>query len=67
MGLSKTGLLTFEDECDLCGHTINTEEEDWHAALKAAKASGFKVFNDKGDWLHFCGQECLDKYKKSRK
>ena len=46
------GEITFE--CDQCGEECNTEESDFHSALKKMKAEGWKAQKVGGDWEHIC-------------
>lgn len=41
-------------ECDSCGYTADTREEDFNAAWYYAKEGNWKAQKVSGAWLHFC-------------
>ena len=44
----------FIAECSECGHEVFTEEDNFHLALARIKRDGWKVVQDRGEWLHIC-------------
>lgn len=51
--LEKHG-ITFTAECDFCGDDIDTDEDDFVAAVAAIKRAGWKVFRKLSEWFHKC-------------
>jgi len=49
-------LCEMELECDECSSGAETYDgDDWHEALAAAKADGWRTFKDsRGDWIVKC-------------
>jgi len=48
-----TGEMTLE--CDECDNVEAYEGDDWHEALAAATADGWRTFKDsRGDWIVKC-------------
>jgi len=54
-------------QCDTCSDYIETEEEDFDEALRAARAAGWRVYKgpDK-EWAHAC-PSCTSDHAKGRK
>ena len=46
--------LTYEMSCDFCNEQMDTEEDDFRLALDNAKADGWKIFKEDGEWYHKC-------------
>lgn len=44
--------ITYEMSCDFCSEQVDTDEEEFMAAVNSAKAKGWKVFRQKGEWTH---------------
>lgn len=40
--------------CDTCGEVIDTEENEFNAALGFAKGEGWRAYPVQGVWCHAC-------------
>ena len=49
--------------CDVCPESFEAETTVFREALDEAKAEGWIIRQYKGEWMHFCGQECFNKAK----
>ena len=57
MGIKRYGaVITFE--CDECGDTLETRENDFKTAVREAKDEGWRMFQDDDGWSHHC-PDCL--------
>ena len=52
-------------ECDFCSKEYSTEGcfED---AIQEIKDEDWIIFNEQGDWVHFCSEKCCSKHKKEQ-
>jgi hypothetical protein len=57
------GEITFV--CDECGHEEHTDTASFDAAKDHIKAEGWSIRKDGSEWMHFCGDECLKKWKEN--
>ncbi len=57
MSLEKSG-NTFDAGCDFCHNDLQTDEDEFVAAVEAMKRAGWKVFKQGGEWFHKC-DDCL--------
>lgn len=46
------GDITFE--CDSCGETLDTNDDDWNVAWNMAKRDGWTSRKIAGEWEHSC-------------
>ena len=60
------GPVTFE--CDVCGNTLDTGEEDFRDAINALKEeAGWTLKKIKDDWLHLCSFDCTKQINRENK
>ena len=55
--LEKHG-TTFVATCDFCPYYVDTEEDEFLAAVEKIKSEGFKVYKTGHEWNHKCGGCC---------
>lgn len=48
-------------ECDVCGQTYDFEGS-FQECIQQFKDDGEWVFQDAGDWVHLCSEDCREDY-----
>jgi len=46
--------ITFTACCDFCPETLDTDEDEFLAAVNVMRREGWKVFKQNGEWFHKC-------------